>query len=413
MKKSTVKQQLIPTQPGVYFFLSKKKEILYIGKATSLRHRVMSYFDKNIREKRSALIEKMINEASTIEFTITDSILEALLLETNLIRTHKPKYNSRSKDDKSYNHILITKEAFPRVLIMRGKDITDEVKLSSSAIYGPFPSSAMLKDALKIIRRIFKFYDGDITSDAHESAQNKKTINFNRQIGLYPSSDNARAYKQVIKNIKYFFEGKKERVIDNLRRQMQMCARKMKFEEANYIKKQIYALEHIQDVSLIKNDVRDYSDERNIRIEAYDVAHMGGTDMVGVMAVLIGNTPDSSLYRKFIIRHQQGPDDTRALQEVFSRRLKHPEWGIPHIIVVDGGKQQIHTVEKILKAQNMVIPVVGVVKDEHHKPKVILGSKSLIFDFKKEILYANAESHRFAITFHKKRRTEGMLSSTR
>ena len=120
MNKEDLKKVTLPDAPGVYFFLGPKKKILYIGKATSLKSRVRSYFTKDIKEKRSELIEKMVLETKTIEYTQTDSVLEALILETNLIRTHKPLYNTRSKDDKSYNHLVITNEDFPRVLVVRG-----------------------------------------------------------------------------------------------------------------------------------------------------------------------------------------------------------------------------------------------------------------------------------------------------
>jgi excinuclease ABC subunit C len=124
MIKDDLKKTTLPDNPGVYFFMGAKQEILYIGKATSLRNRVRSYFATDLKEKRSELIEQMVAKAKRVEVTETDSTLEALILETNLIRTHKPHYNTRSKDDKSYNHLIITNEEFPRVLVVRGKDLT-------------------------------------------------------------------------------------------------------------------------------------------------------------------------------------------------------------------------------------------------------------------------------------------------
>ncbi len=126
MEKAAAEKLKLPDTPGVYFFLGHNKKILYIGKATSLTNRVRSYFASDLKEKRSELIERMVAEAKKIEFTQTDSVLEALILETNLIRTHKPHYNTRSKDDKSYNHLIITNEEWPRVLVVRGKDIATQ-----------------------------------------------------------------------------------------------------------------------------------------------------------------------------------------------------------------------------------------------------------------------------------------------
>jgi excinuclease ABC subunit C len=187
MKKADFSATSLPDAPGVYFFLSAQKKILYIGKATSLRNRVRSYFAPNIKEVRSALIETMVAEATTIDYTETDSVLEALILETNLISSHKPTYNTKSKDDKSYNHVVITNEEWPRVLVVRGKDLTEtytdkEIKYH----FGPFPSSGLLREALKIIKKIFKFYDTKKPIGTEKSKMAKGKIDFNRQIGLYP-----------------------------------------------------------------------------------------------------------------------------------------------------------------------------------------------------------------------------------
>jgi excinuclease ABC subunit C len=158
MRRSDLQSYTIPDESGVYFFLNKQKQILYIGKATSLRSRVKSYFTKDVVEKRSLLVAQMVEEACFVEWTVTDSVLEALIIETNLIRTHKPKYNTRSKDDKSYNHLIITKETWPRVLVMRGKDLTEQFRVRDIAYhFGPFPNGQQLREALKIVRKIFQF----------------------------------------------------------------------------------------------------------------------------------------------------------------------------------------------------------------------------------------------------------------
>ena len=184
MDLSNLKKTKIPDTPGVYFFLGPRKKILYIGKATSLRDRVRSYFTSDIKEKRSELIEKMVAEAKSVEYTETDSVLEALILETNLIRTHKPHYNTRSKDDKSYNHLVITEEEFPRVLVVRGKDLTE--KFSGNEIkyeFGPFPSGQLFREALKIVRSLFQFYDTKSPVGNEKSKFARGKVDFNRQIG--------------------------------------------------------------------------------------------------------------------------------------------------------------------------------------------------------------------------------------
>lgn len=405
MEKQSLTKKKIPDAPGVYFFLGAKKEILYIGKATSLRNRVRSYFDIAIREKRSPVIEKMVKEAKTIEWTITDSVLEAMILEVNLIRTHKPTYNTRSKDDKSYNHLVITNEEYPRVLVVRGKDLTAEfAKKELKYVFGPFPNGGLFNEALKIIRKLFQFYDTKRPIGEMKTKMSRGKIDFNRQIGLYPDVQSKEEYQKTIRHIKLFFEGKKKQVIRELEREMKRLAKAEKFEEANERKKKIFALTHIQDVALMKDDTRIYRDDRRFRIEAYDVAHMSGKDMVGVMVALEEGRADKSSYRKFKIKTLQGANDPAALREILDRRLGHPEWPLPQLIVVDGSTAQKNAAEKVLAKYHVVIPVVGVVKDEKHNPKRLIGPAKLIIDHQNEILLANAEAHRFAITYHKSKR---------
>ena len=310
------KKMKLPDSPGVYFFLSPKKEILYIGKATSLKTRVKSYFDKDIKEKRSPLIEKMVKESKTLEWQETDSVLEAMLLETNLIRTHKPVCNTRSKDDKSYNHVVITKEEFPRVLIVRGKDLAQSDEKEYKYVFGPFPSGLLFKEAMKIIRKLFKFYDKNAKLDTRMSKMRKGKVDFNTQIGLYPENTTKKEYARTIRHIKLFFEGKKKQIIKELTAEMYKLAKQEKFEEANEVKKKIFALQHIQDVSLIKDESRLYRDDKSMRIEAYDIAHMGGKNMVGAMTIVEKGGPNKTEYRKFTIRTVSHSNDPAALKEV-------------------------------------------------------------------------------------------------
>jgi len=404
MKKQDITFNTIPDAPGVYFFLGARKEILYIGKATSLKNRVRSYFSNDLKEKRSELIENMVAAATTIEWTVTDSVLEALILETNLIRIHKPRFNTRSKDDKSYNHLVITNDEFPRVLVVRGKDLTE--KFTSQEIsyeFGPFTSGQLFREALKIVRKLFKFYDTKVPVGSEKSKLARGKIDFNRQIGLYPGEQSRREYLRTIQHIRYLFEGKKQLIIKDLEKQMLRAAAAEHFEEAGAIKKKIFALQHIQDIALIKDDTRMYRDANRIRIEAYDVAHHQGEEMVGVMTVVEGSVAQKADYRKFKINSVTKANDTAALKEVLSRRLKHGEWPLPHVLVVDGSTAQKNAAERVLKTYQLVIPVVGVVKDAKHKPVRLIGQKKILEAHQEEILLANAESHRFAIGFHRQR----------
>jgi len=405
MNKADLAKKTLPDTPGVYFFLGARKKILYIGKATSLRSRVRSYFAPDLREKRSELIENMVDEAVTVEWTETDSVLEALILETNLIRTHKPRYNTRSKDDKSYNHLVITNEEWPRVLVIRGKDLTERFTESEIKYhFGPFPSGQLFREALKIVRRLFQFYDTTKPVGTETNKLVKGRIDFNRQIGLYPSESTKAEYTRTIRHIRLFFEGKKQQIITELEKEMMRLAKQEAFEAAGVIKRRIFALQHIQDIALIKDDARIYRDEKRIRIEAYDIAHLAGKDMVGVMTVVEGGEVAKSEYRKFKITTLTGANDPAALKEVLERRLAHPEWPFPQLIVVDGNQIQKRVAELVLAKAAHMIPVVAVVKDDRHKASRLIGQAALLKLHQTGILLANAEAHRFAITYHRAKR---------
>ncbi len=403
MTKDVLKKLTLPEAPGVYFFLSAQKKIMYIGKATSLKQRVGSYFAADIKDKRSQLIENMVLEAATVEYTETDSVLEALILETNLIRTHKPRYNTKSKDDKSYNHLIITNEEWPRVLVVRGRDIAEKfLKEEIKYEFGPFPSGILFRDALKIVRKLFRFYDTKNPVGTERTKMARGKMDFNRQIGLYPDPEHKDEYLKTIRHLKLFFEGKKQTIIKELESEMMKAAKAEAFEQAHKLKKQIFSLKHIEDIALVKSDYQLPDGVGNMRVEAYDIAHMAGKDMVGVMVVVQNNEPQKSEYRKFKIKTLKQANDPAALTEVLKRRFTHPEWPNPSLIVVDGNNIQKNAAEAVLATLGLTITVVAVVKDERHRASKILASADILRKHKFDILLANAESHRFAIGFYRK-----------
>lgn len=400
MEYQDLKKKKLPDVPGVYFFLGPGKKILYIGKATSLRDRVRSYFGKDLISTRGAQIVSMVEKARSVKWTKTDSVLEALILEAELIKAHHPPYNVKEKDDKSWNHIVITKEAFPKVLVVRGRDLAlGSVKDKIDEIFGPFPRGGVLKDAMKIIRKIFPFRDQCTPLSGKPC--------FNRQIGLCPGvctgEISRQEYRARIANLKLFLRGRKKVLLRNLTKEMRSHAKNHEFEKAGEIKRILFALAHIHDVALLKRAAENGS-PAGFRIEGYDIAHISGTHLVGVMTVVIDGEAIKSEYRKFKIKSFTGVDDTRALKEVLERRLPHTEWQLPKLIVLDGGKAQKNAAESVLRGAGIAIPAVSVVKDEHHRPREILGEKSITQKYEKEILLANSEAHRFAIKYHRESR---------
>jgi excinuclease ABC subunit C len=396
----------LPDKPGVYFFLGPNNEILYIGKATSLRSRVRSYFSDKIGVSRGPRIVTMLGRAVKVKHQITDSVLEAFILETNLIRHHQPKYNAASKDDRSFAYIVITKEEWPRVLIVRGRDLPSyggEVEM-----FGPFPNAGELREALKLIRKIFPFRDRCVPGSSRPC--------LNAEMGLCPGvcvgRISAAEYRARLKALRLFLQGKKKAVVNNLQKQMKELAKKQEFEEATKVRQQLFALKHIHDVALIKHDLGVPELGGNYRIEAYDVAHLSGQNPVGVMVVVENNQLAKDQYRKFRLgkgtrgnpASPAGGDDNANLATVLTRRLRHDEWALPNLIVVDGGVAQLNTAKKVLAELKLTIPVVGVVKDERHKPRHFIGHLTAVRMWRRAILLANHEAHRFALAYHRNRR---------
>ncbi len=398
MKKQDLKKYKLPDEPGVYFFLAQNK-ITYIGKATSLKDRVSSYFGSDLMDTRGPLVANIVEGADELKWHQTDSVLEALILESSLIKKHKPSGNTKAKDDKSYLYVIVTKEDWPRVLAVRGKDLVEvweptDIKYT----FGPFPKASELKTALKIIRKIFPFRD----KCKPETGQSC----FSAQVGLCPGvcskQITKKEYARTINHLRLFFQGKKSALIKKVNIDMKRAILKQNFELAAVYRDRIFTLKHVNDIALLQNK----KSSASLRVEAYDIAHTSGKDTIGVMTVIKDGTPFKSDYRKFKIKGAglDKNNDILNLKEVLERRFDHLEWPLPNLIVLDGGRNQLKAGEKILTTLGFDIPVVAVVKDKHHKPREIIGSGTLARQYEMEILLANNEAHRFALSYHRKRR---------
>lgn len=414
MQRTELKKFDLPDCPGVYLFTlgkGSRKKVLYVGKATSLRDRVRSYFDIDLIATRGPRIVDVVTRADGLMHETTPTVLEALVREAALIRKYEPPGNAMGKDDKSFLYAVITDENIPRVLAIRGTEIDFEKsrsgELKLSAIHGPFPSGYQLREALRLIRRIFPFYDTPKPVGEGSKYQRGK-VEFNRQIGHYPKDMDRKAYMRSIRNVSLFLSGKVKTLRTTLTREMKLAAKEERFEDAATIRRQLFSLDHVQDVSLIREDRG-----RAIpapRIEAYDTAHLSGTNAIGVMTVVENGLPYKKEYRSFRIRGVGGKslnDDIASLKEIISRRMGHPEWPMPRVIVVDGGKTHKKAAEELLKELGVGIPVVAVVKDEKHRPREVMGSfRAGITDA--DAVLANSEAHRFSISLHRKARSKAM-----
>ena len=359
----------------------------------------------------------MVTKSKILTFEETDSVLEAIILESNLIKQWQPQYNVMERDDKSSQYVIITDEPWPRVFQVRARDFDQDVSnkrlpYKVRHVFGPFPYGALIKDALKILRKIFPFKDEKSLDPRHDR--------FYKSIGRSPSSDvmssmDVASYTETILYLTMFFEGKKREILRALTAKMNGEAEAFEFERAEETKKLIYALQHINDFALIKRDRTDFSSvgaagskPSGFRMEAYDVAHMSGKNTVGVMVVSKDGEFDKSQYRKFKIKTDAN-NDPASLAELLLRRLDHSEWPYPDLIVLDGGSIQEKVATSVLKSRRLNIPIVAVTKDDRHKASKLIGNKLLITKYSNHIIAINAESHRFAVNYHRKRRSMNML----
>jgi excinuclease ABC subunit C len=427
MEKGDLQKSNLPDVPGVYLFKQGRK-VLYVGKATSLRDRARSYFDDDLIATRGPRVVDMVTKADRVAFEATPTVLEALVREAALIKKYMPHANVDGKDDKTFLYAVITEEAIPRVLVVRGKEIDfGKLKIENCklrAVYGPFPSGAQLREGFRLIRRIFPFFDTPKpvgTRSKHQTAQ----IEFNTQIGQYPrdmrftlaspigqNKVNLKLYRKSIRKVSLLLSGRGKELRAMLQKEMRQAAKEERFEDAAAARRELFALDHIQDVSLIKDESLEDARRgatRGVRIEAYDTAHLSGTNAIGVMTVLVDGVPNKREYRTFLIRGVKKNDDIASLKEILSRRLNHPEWSFPVAIVVDGGRTQKKAAESVLKEAGIVIPVAAAVKDERHRPREVIGARSAGVSEADAVL-ANSEAHRFSISRHRWARSKSLRS---
>ncbi|MFA5945294.1 MAG: UvrB/UvrC motif-containing protein [Patescibacteria group bacterium] len=436
----------LPDAPGVYFHYDGEGKLLYVGKATSLKKRVGSYFTK----AHDARIGELVSKIRRIDYIQTPTVIEALVLEANQIKAHEPPYNVMLLDDKSFLYLCITNDEFPRPVLMRGLDLERlgirpfERTLSASAkrkfiaVYGPFVSGRSLKTALKLIRRGIPWSICEpptppvplLERGGAHHPEPRARLCFDAQLGKCPGvctgAIDKKSYKKIVKYLMYFFEGKKTRIINSIRKDMETASKKGEFELAAKLRDELFALEHIQDVALITREdeastlpLQDI-DTGHInalgRIEAYDIAHISGTSSVAAMTVFENGKPAKDEYRKFRIKSFEGSDDVRAMEEIMRRRFSHDDWPRADLLVIDGGEGQVNRVREVLAELEIKVPVIGIAKGFDRK------QDRLVFDqtnsdlrrvaeaFKETLQKVRDEAHRFAGSYHRvlRARTSGI-----
>jgi len=426
-----VRIKVIPQNPGVYIFWNKEERPIYIGKALNLKNRVASYFLTNLSSKTA----RMIREAKYCSIIKVSSELEALLLEANLVRKLQPIYNSQLKDDKHPLYIKITKEKYPQVLTARKADLKD-----GTFFFGPYPSSRNVKSVLKMLRPLFPY--------AEHKIGNKECLY--SQIGLcYPCPNyienikdeklkkgHMAIYKKNIGAIRKILSGGLHYIRKSLKKEMEIYSKKEDFENAKVVRDQIQKLDYItqpitpineflknpnfiedtrrNEINSLETILYQYiSLPRKIRrIECYDIAHLAGSSPTASMTTFVMGEPEKSLYRHFRISQTEG-NDLSSLRETIKRRSKYFDassggWGMPDLILVDGGKTQVRVFWEELKKYE--IPVLGLAK--RFETLVIPQFKDNRLSFiqlrlpnipaKNLLQRIRDEAHRFARRYHHK-----------
>ncbi len=405
MTKADINRYKIPSSPGIYIFSDSKKRPIYIGRATNLRSRIKSYFRDDLIRSRGPRIVDMIYKSKHIKWVTLDTVLESILAEAKYIKRYMPAYNVAQRDDKSMVYVVITKEKWPRIIIERVRDFEsahsdNKLSYTPKIWFGPYSSVKLIKECLAILRKIFPYFD--------EQANESHYARFYKQIHLLPNALSENDRKRYLLTIKYltdFLSGRKERLIAKIRAEMKNNANKLQFEEAQKNKKMIFALEHINDVRLYKeaNLTDILSGNISYKIEAYDVSHISGTDVVGIMVASIDGRLSKSDYRKFLLKNQEN-NDLKSLKEIVNRRLNHSEWNYPDQIVLDGNENAIQIVKSLLSERRLNMSVCAVTKDDKHNAKKIVGEYDKRLGM--HIYELNAEAHRFAINYHRFRRNK-------
>ncbi|MFA5133841.1 MAG: excinuclease ABC subunit UvrC [Patescibacteria group bacterium] len=409
MSKISEKIKNLPDHSGVYLFKDKSGEIIYVGKAASLKRRVSSYFMRAGDIKT----EKLVSEVFDLEIRETPSAIEALILESQLIKKLAPKYNIKDKDNKSFLYVGITDEKFPKPILVRGLELNAE-RYALNAIFGPFTSAGALRESLNILRGIFPWSEC-------KPNQGRPCFYFGikKCPGVCVGKVTVREYAKNIRNLELFFSGRRDQVIKNFEKEMILAAKKEDFEKAADIRNKLYALNHIRDVSLIKKE--DVDNRRTLsvlrynamgRVEGYDISNISGEHAVGSMVVFTSGKPDKAEYKKFKIRTVRGANDVGMLREVLSRRFAHSEWPRPDIIFIDGGRGQVNAAQEILKEKKIKIPVLGIAKGLSRKnDRLVFSGEDLELErvaksFENLFKQVRDEAHRFAIRYHKNLRAQ-------
>lgn len=417
-----IKNGKLPDEPGVYLMKNAAGEVIYVGKATSLKRRVTSYFQGDKTDDRGERIAQMVSEIRAIDYIAKPTVIEALILEANLIKYYFPPYNVKDKDNKSFLYLVITKEDFPKPLLVRGTEIGDDASKKYKAVFGPYTSPRSLRAALDLIRRAIPWSTcspPDVLSTKRQVQKSKPCFYYHLHQcpGVCIGAISKKDYGKIIRDLIKFFSGKKDDLLKQYRREMKAAAKAQEFEVAAELRNKIYFLEHIQDVAILKREDNDVDKIRegeapvNVfgRIEGYDISNISGTSSVASMVVFEDGAPAKAEYRKFRIKTVVGSNDVASMKETLMRRFRN-SWRKPDLLLIDGGAPQVNAAIQVVRHFGLGIPVVGLAKGpDRKKDELVCDHNNLeickVCERHKDLLVkVRDEAHRFALAYHRKLR---------
>ncbi len=359
------KLKTLPRSPGVYFHKSASGEVIYVGKAAVLRNRVRQYFqDSRGRDNKTMALVAEIHDTDWIE---TESEVDALFLESEMIKRYMPRYNVLLRDDKSQTFVRIDmKSDWPVVSLTRNP--ADD----GADYYGPFYNSFALKKALRYLRPIFPYL-------THERRPGQSKLD--EDLGLSPKvSDGPLVYKANLRTLVSYIKGNRKAIAAELERDMKTAAGLHEFERAAQLRNKLRAMQELQrrvmfgdkEFLAISKD-RALADLTTLlglaseptRIEGYDISHMSGRQVVASMVVFRNGVSDRAEYRKFKVSEKN--DDTGNMHDVIFRRLSErhiKSWGRPSLLLIDGGKGQLAAAIAARDARGVRVPTISIAKRE-------------------------------------------------
>lgn len=400
----------LPKDPGVYFYKDSRGKIIYIGKAAVLRNRVRQYFQSP--KRLDAKTKLLVADIADVEWITVASEIDALFLESEMIKRYLPKYNIDLRDDKHYQYVRINlKDTAPYVSFVR-RPVDD-----NATYFGPFVQGLAMRQALKYLRRSFPY-------STHMVLPKKVCLQYH--LGLCPGLEEGKTttqeYRANLKKLTMFLKGERTKLILQIEAEMKRAAKNHDYEQAAKLRDQarnlrslskqiIFGDEELFDISRDQalNGLSDLLGLNGIprRIETYDISHIQGTNNVASMVVFVDGVPRKGEYRKFKMR-LPGNDDFGHMRETMLRRFsgKNLErWHKPDLVVIDGGKGQLSAALQAMSKLQVSIPTIGLAKREEEiirqnengfeAIRLERGSHVL-----KLIQRTRDEAHRFAVTYH-------------